>query len=146
MDTDSFVLEIETDGFFKDTKDDLKEWFDTSNYHKDMVLPDEYRKNASVNKKVIGKMKNELGKGHMSEFIAISPKVYAYKQIQVDGTLSEDKKARGTSKTVTKKILSFDHYKKCLFNNEVVKCIQYRIKSTPSSVDTVQINKIAIKK
>ena len=51
MDTDSFVLEIETDDFFKDTKDDLKEWFDTSNYHKDMVLPDEYRKNASVNKK-----------------------------------------------------------------------------------------------
>ena len=30
MDTDSFVLEIETDDFFKDTKDDLKEWFDTS--------------------------------------------------------------------------------------------------------------------
>ena len=28
MDTDSFVLEIETDDFFKDTKDDLKEWFD----------------------------------------------------------------------------------------------------------------------
>ena len=65
---------------------------DTSNYHKDMVLPDEYRKNASVNKKVIGKMKNELGKGYVSEFIAIAPKVYAQKQIQVDGTLSEDKK------------------------------------------------------
>ena len=59
-----------------------------------MVLPDEYRKTASVNKKVIGKMKNELGKGYMSEFIAIAPKVYSHKQIQVDGTLSEDKKVR----------------------------------------------------
>ena len=78
MDTDSFILEIETDDFFEDTRKDLKEWFDTSNYHKDMVLPDEYRKNASVNKKVIGKMKNELNKGQMSEFIALSPKVYAY--------------------------------------------------------------------
>ena len=145
MDSDSFVIEVETDDFFKDTKDDLKEWFDTSNYHKDMVLPNEYRENASVNKKVIGKMKNELGEGHMSKFIAISPKVYAYKQIQVDGTVIEDKKARGTSKTVTKKTLSFDHYKNCLFNNEVVKCTQYRIKSTPRSVDTVQINKIALK-
>ena len=67
-------------------------------------------------------MRNELGKGHKSKFIAISPKVYAYKQIQVDGTVTEDKKARGTSKTVTKKTLSFDHYKNCLFNNEVVKC------------------------
>ena len=93
-----------------------------------------------LTKKVIGKMKNELDKGHMSEFFAISPK-----QVLVDKTLSEDKKARGTSKSVTKKTLSFDHYKKCLFNNEIVKCIQYRIKSTPSSVDTVQINKIALK-
>ena len=56
MDTDSFVLEIETDDFFEDTKCDLKEWFDTSNYDKNMVLSDEYVKNASVNKNVIGKM------------------------------------------------------------------------------------------
>ena len=145
MDTDSFILEIKTDDFFEDTKEDLKEWFDTSNDHKDMVLPEEYTKNANVNKKVIGKMKNELNKGHMSKFSALSPKVYAYKQVNVDKTLSEDKKARATSKTVTKKTLSFDHYKKCLFDKEIVKCIQYRIKSTPSSVDTVQINKIALK-
>ena len=37
----------------------------------------------------------------MSEFIALSPKVYAYKEVLVDKTLSEDKKARGRSKTVT---------------------------------------------
>ena len=139
VDTDSFVLEVETDYCFKDTKDDLKECFDTSNYHKDMVLPNEYRKNASVNKNVIGKMKIEIGKGHMSDFIAISPKVNAYKQIQDDGTVTEDKKARGTNND------RFDHYKNCLLNNEVVKCTQYRIKSIPRSVDTVQINKIALK-
>ena len=81
IDTDSFVLEIETDDFYEDTKKDLKEWFDTSEYHKDMVLPKEYKENASVNKKVIGKMKDELNKGHMSEFIALSPKVYAYQQV-----------------------------------------------------------------
>ena len=109
-----------------------------------MVLPDKYRKNASVNNKVIGKMKNELNKGH-SEFIALSPKVYAYQQVEIDKTLSEDKKARDTSKCAVKKTLSFDHYKKCLINNEIVNCIQYGIKSTPSSVDTVQIDKIALK-
>ena len=43
------------------------------------------------------------------------------------------------------KSLSFDHYKKCLFNNETVRCKQYKVKSTPSSVYTVQINKIALK-
>ena len=145
MDTDSFILDIKTDNFFEDNKEDLKKWFDTFNYHKDMILPEEYAKNANVNKKVIGKMKNELGNGYMSEFIALSPKLYAYQQLNVDKTLSEDKKARGTSRVVTKKSLSFDHYKKCLFNNETVKCIQHRIKSTPYSVDTAQINRVALK-
>ena len=88
MDTDSFVLSIETDDFFKDIKDDLKEWFDTSGYDKNRVLPEEFAKNASVNKKIIGKMKDELGKGHMSEFVAIAPNVYAYQQIHIDNTLS----------------------------------------------------------
>ena len=53
MDTDSFILSIDTDDFFKDTKDD----------------PEEFAKNASYNKKVIGKMKDELSKGHMVEFV-----------------------------------------------------------------------------
>ena len=131
--------------FFEDTKCDLKEWFDTSNYDKNMVLPHEYRDNASVSKKVIGKMKNEIGNGHMKEFVAISPKVYASKQYVIDGTIKEDKKARDTNKNVTKKTLSFDCYLDCLFNNEVVKCIQHRTKSTPMSVDTVEINKVALK-
>ena len=132
--------------FFDDIKLDLKEWFDTSNYDKNMVLPDEYKKNASVNKKVTGKMKNEIGNGHMKECVAISPKVYASQQYVIDRTIKEDKKARGTKKkNVTKKTLSFDRYLDCLFNNEVVKCIQHRIKSTPMSVDTVEINKVALK-
>ena len=145
MDTDSFALEIERDDFFEDTKCDLEDWFDTSNYDKNMLLPDEYRENADVNKKVIGKMKNEICNGHMKEFIALSPKLYASKQYIIDGLIKENKKARGINKNVRKKTLSFDLYLDCLFNNEVVKCIQHRIKSTPVSVDTVEINKVALK-
>ena len=103
MDTDSFVLEIETDDFYKDTKDDLKEWVDTSKYNKDMVLPKEYAKNASVNKKVIRKMKDELDKGYMREFIALSPKVYAYEQVKVDKTLSVEKKLEVLVKQLLKR-------------------------------------------
>ena len=36
-------------------------------------------------------------------------------------------------------------YKKCLFENKTFNCIQHRIKSSPMSVDTLQINKIALK-
>ena len=145
MDTDSFVLEMQTDYFFEDTKCDLKEWFDTSNYDKNMVLPDKHRDNASVNIKNIGKMKNEIGDGHMKEFVALSPKVYASKQYVTDGTIKEEEKPRGTNKNVTKETLSFDRYLDCLFNNEVVKFIQHKIKSTPMSVDTVEINNVALK-
>ena len=53
VDTDSFVLEIHTDDFFEDTKYDLKEWFDTSDYDKNVVLPDEYKKMLALIKKLL---------------------------------------------------------------------------------------------
>ena len=94
MDTDSFVLEIETDDFYEYIKNDLEEWFDTSGYDKNMELP-EYANIANVIKKVIGKLKEELGKGFMTEFVAVFPKVYAYKESRLDNTLIEHKKAKG---------------------------------------------------
>ena len=102
------------------------------------------QKIACVNKKVIGKMKDELGKGYMTEIVALSPKVYAHKQSRIDNSLSEHKKAKGTKKMVTKKTLCFDMYKKCLFENKTFNCIQHRIKSNPLSTDTMKINKIAL--
>ena len=94
MDTDSFVLEIETYDFYDDIKYDLKEWFDTSGYDKNMVLPDEYAKIANVNKKVIDNIKDELEEGYMTEFIALFPKVYAYKESRLNNSLIEHKKAK----------------------------------------------------
>ena len=111
MDTDSFVLEIETCDFYDDIKYDLKEWFDTSGYDKNMVLPDEYAKIADLNKKVIGKMKDEIGNGYLTEFVDFSPNVYAFKESCLDNSLIEHKKAKGTKKMVAKKHLSFDMYK-----------------------------------
>ena len=32
MDTDSFVIHIKTEDFYKDIVNDVKNWFDTSNY------------------------------------------------------------------------------------------------------------------
>ena len=107
MDTDSFALEIETDDFYEDIKYNLKEWFDTSGYDKNMVLPDEYAKIANVNKKVIGKMKDELGKGYMTEFIALSPKVYAYKESSLNNSLIEHKKSKKIQrKTLPKRLFA----------------------------------------
>ena len=34
MDTDSFVMNIKTEDFYKDIASDVERWFDTSNYDK----------------------------------------------------------------------------------------------------------------
>ena len=34
MDTDSFIMHIKTDDFYKDINNDVDKWFDTSNYDK----------------------------------------------------------------------------------------------------------------
>ena len=65
-----------------------------------------------LNNKVIGLMKDELGGKIMTEFVALRPKLYAYRQL--DG--EEDKRCKGIKKCVVKKTLGFDDYKKCLFD------------------------------
>ena len=77
MDTDSFILEIQTDDFFEDINNDVNKWFDTSNYDKNDNRPLEIEKN----KKVIGKFKDELGGKILSEFVALRAKTYSYTQL-----------------------------------------------------------------
>ena len=108
MDTDSLIMNIKTKDFYKDIAQDVEERFDTSNYDVDRPLP------KGKNKKVIGLMKDELGGGIITEFVALRPKTYSY----MTDEFIEMKKAKGTKKCVTKKMLKFEDYKKCLFDNE----------------------------
>ena len=54
MDTDSFIMHIKTEDFYKDIADDVEK-YDTSNYT--VERPSQMGKD----KKVIGMMKDELG-------------------------------------------------------------------------------------
>ena len=77
MDTDSIIMNIKTKDFYndiayKDIAQDVEERFDTSNYDVDRPLP------KGKNKKVIGLMKDELGGGIITEFVALRPKTYSY--------------------------------------------------------------------
>ena len=72
MDTDSLIMNIKTKDFYKDIAQDVEERFDTSNYDVDRPLP------KGENKKVIGLMKDELGGGIITEFVALRPKTYSY--------------------------------------------------------------------
>ena len=55
MDTDRFIVYIESDDTYKNIAEDVKTRFDTSNYELDRTLPERKIK------KVIGLMKDELG-------------------------------------------------------------------------------------
>ena len=74
-DTDSFVIYVKTDDFYKDIANDVERLFDTSNYDK----RDEKPLPIGKNKKVIGLFKDKLGEKIVTEFCAIRAKAYAYK-------------------------------------------------------------------
>ena len=85
-------------------------------------------------------MKDELGGGIITEFVALRPKTYSY----MTNEFIEMKKAKGTKKCVIKKMLKFEDYKKCLFDNEPMLKSQQTFKSKDHEVYTENINKIAL--
>ena len=133
-DMDSFVINIKTNDFYKDISQDVNERFDTSNYTFDRPLP------KGKNKKVIGLMKDELGGGIITEFVALRPKTYLY----IINYFTQLKKAKGTKKCVVKKMLRFSDYKNYLFSNGKVLKSQQRFKSENHFIYTENINKIAL--
>ena len=111
MDTDSFVMNIKTEDFYKDIADDVERLFDTSNYDEQDKRP----LPAGTNKKVIGFFKDELGGQIMTEFCELRAKAYPHR-------LDDDtktKKAKGTKKRIVKREITFKNYVDSLFNDKV---------------------------
>ena len=144
MDTDSFIIYVETEDFYKDISNDIDKWFGTSNFSKDINRPLEKGKNE----KVIGKFKDELGGLIMSEFCALRSKAYAF---LIDGFNDIDyekhdinKKAKGTKKCVIKNKITFNDYVNALFNSVKVTRSQFTFRSRFHEIYTEKINKIAL--
>ena len=134
MDTDSFIMSIKTNGFYKGIASDVENRFDTSNYEVKRPLP------TGKNEKVIGLMKDELGGKIITEFVTLRPKTYSF--LTDDG--KEDKKAKGTRNCIIKKMIKFNDYKKCLLGDEVILKSQQRFISKKHDVYTENINKITL--
>ena len=136
MDTDSFVIYIKIEDFYKDIAGDVERWFDTSNYDKQDKRPLPIGKNE----KVIGLFKYELGGKIITEFCALRAKAYAYRFD--DDT--EKKKAKGTIKCIVKREITFKNYMDSLFNDEVIIKSQQRFRSDHHRVYTEEVNKIEL--
>ena len=126
-DTDSLVYEIKDnnvyDQCFKNTY-----LFDFSGYPKDLIYYD------SLNKKVLGKMKDEFNGVKIVELVGLKSKMYS---IRFDNT--ELNKAKGINLKLRHK-----EYLNVLFNKKVVRRKMKRIQSKLHETGTYDINKISL--
>ena len=102
------MYHIKTKDFYADIVSEVELRFDMSGYDKKNARP----LPIGLNKKVIGLMKDELGGKIITEFIALRPKLYAYRKLND----KEDKRCKGTKKCVVKKTISFELNKNCLLD------------------------------
>ena len=108
MDTDSFIVYIQTDDIYKNIGEDVETRFDTSNYELERPL-------------LKGLMKDELGGKIIIRFVGLKAKTYSY---LIDHG-KEDKRAKGTKTCVIKGRLKFKNYKNCFEANELDNKINY---------------------
>ena len=135
-DTDSLMYEIQTEDFYKDISEDVKDRFDTSNYpfdHPSGIL-------SGINKKVLGMFKDEANGDIIDEFVGLRAKLYSYKMF--DG--EESKKCKGVKKSVVKKSITHEDYKTCLTTGNKQLRKQNIIRSYKHEVYNEEVNKIAL--
>ena len=133
MDTDSLIYSVKTEDFYKDIAEDVEAKFDTSGYVPNRPLP------VGKNKKVIGLTKDELGGEIMKEFISLRPKMYSYRVKN-----SEPKKCKGIKNCVVKKTISFEDYKRCLFDGEKIHGCLLLFRSSKHKIKALELNKLAL--
>jgi hypothetical protein len=131
-DTDSFIYEIHNQSveeFMLSNAD----YFDTSDYPKDHPCY------SPVNKKVIGKFKDELQSQKMLKFIGLRSKMYAFVTESDFHT-----RLKGIKRVVLEKSIRFEDYWECLVNH--VECFrdQNVIRSYKHNIVTETVTKKAL--
>ena len=106
-DTDSLLIEIETDDCYKDISPDVNKWFDTSEYNKDHPsgIP------TGKNERVVRMMKDECKGRQIKTFSGVRSKAYSYMMED----RREEKKCKGVKKYVVKNEITYQDYEDCLF-------------------------------
>ena len=135
-DTGSLMYLIQTEDFYQDINKDIRRKFDTSDY------PEKHPSaiKTGINEKVIGKFKDEAAVKQITDFVGLRPKLYSFKVEDEKETL----KAKGVKKNVSKKTLSFEDYKECLFSEKEVIRDMNIIRSKNHDIYSMTMNKVAL--
>ena len=129
-DTDSLTYHITAEDLYQDMKED-QHLYDTSNYSKDHFLFSE------VNKKVIGKFKDETGGLPIVEWIGLRAKMYS--MMTDDG--KEKKTGKGIKKSVLKKEIRHQDVEDCLMEKREFQHSMMNFRSKQHQLFTVKQTK-----
>ena len=132
-DTDSLTYEIETKDAYADFWKN-KDKFDNSDYNKESPFYN------AVNKKVIGKFKDESAGIPITEFVGLRSKMYSY----VKDNEQTARTAKGIKKQVIIKDIKHEDYKNVLFNNEQIHHKMKTIRSEKHLLGSYELNKISL--
>ena len=130
------MYEIQTEDFYKDISADVKHRSDTSDcppIHPSGIP-------SGFNKKVRGMFNDEAGGKVRDEFVGLRAKLYTYKMLEGE----ESKKCKKVKKSVVKKSIAHEDYKKCLFTGKEQLRRMNVIRSHKHYVYTEEVNKIAL--
>ena len=135
-DTDSLMYLIETEDFFKDISEDVKDRFDTSDYPENHPsgIP------TGINKKVLGMFKDEAAGKIIKEFVGLRSKLYSYKMDEG----GESKKCKGIKKQLVTTSITHEDYKTCLRTGKEQLRKQNILRSYEHEVYTEEVNKVAL--
>ena len=135
-DTDSLIMEVATEDVYKDCLPDLDE-YDTSEYPKEHFLYD------PKNKKVIGKMKDEMKGNPILEYVGLRPKMYSVRSLE-DDKIKDAKKAKGVKKYVVKKEIRHELYLKVLQTKEGEKHKMNSLRSYGHQIHNITQEKVSL--
>lgn len=131
-DTDSLILEISTDNFYNDIKNNLGE-FDTSNFDKPNIH------DIPQNTSAVGKFKDEFGGTPIKSFYGTGAKAYC-----VETNQNTIKKAKGVCRSSIEKQLTLTDYVNVIEKNSRVYCTMYTFKSHSHTMYTELMHKLAL--
>ncbi|KAJ8672095.1 hypothetical protein QAD02_003354 [Eretmocerus hayati] len=97
-----------------------------------------------MNMKELGMMKVEYGDLIIVEFVGVRPKAYAIISENEKEELEEKMAAKGVSKTVLRKKIRFNDYKRCLFEGINLSCEQKLIRNHLHRVYSTKQTKLAL--
>jgi hypothetical protein len=131
-DTDSLLYDVKTDDIYKDMLE-RKELYDFSDY------PTNHPNFSVENKKVLGKMKDEMSSRAILEGVFLKAKMYS----TLEACGNEKSTAKGVKMSAQKK-LTHQHYKGILFDGGRMRTTMNMMRNDRHEMNTITLNKVSL--